>query len=260
MPLTLEQKKNRLLRAAKVADQKEVALFKEILALEEKVAELLKMKKGDKGDQGDAGYTPRKGVDYFDGEDYVLTTKDKKDIAKEIEVPIVEKVIEKTEVIKEQPIVTKEIKEVVSPEIEERLGDLESDLEELEKKSKQNINGGVRVIGGRAGISLYTNGTKRGIAQMVNLIPGIGVSLSYDYANGRNDITINASASTSVLTATGTINDSNVTFTFTSEPAILIINGASYQQTGGAITWTYSGGTVTLSSAVGSGGSIFGLA
>lgn len=40
------------------------------------------------------------------GEDYVLTEKDKKQIAQSIKVPIVEQIIERTEVIKEQPIVT----------------------------------------------------------------------------------------------------------------------------------------------------------
>lgn len=63
----------------------------------------------------------------------------------------------------------------------------------------------------------------------------------------------------SILAATGTIDDSNATFTFTSEPSLLVINGGIYQQTGGAITWSYSAGTATLSVAVGTGGSIFGI-
>ena len=37
--------------------------------------------KGDKGDKGNDGYTPQKGVDYFDGNDYVLTEADKTEIA-----------------------------------------------------------------------------------------------------------------------------------------------------------------------------------
>lgn len=64
----------------------------------------------------------------------------------------------------------------------------------------------------------------------------------------------------SVIAVIGTINDSNVTFTATSQPTLLNINGAFYQKTGGAITWTYSGGTITLSSAVGTGGNIYGIA
>lgn len=67
--------------------------------------------------KGKDGYTPEKGKDYFDGEpgkNYIITDKDKKQIAESIKVPIVEKIIEKTErvVIKEQPIIKNEIKEV----------------------------------------------------------------------------------------------------------------------------------------------------
>lgn len=82
-----------------------------------------------KGEKGDAGYSPVKGQDYFTeeeisllinlilkeatpikgvhyidgekGDSYVLTSKDKKEIANSIEVPIVEKIIERVEVIKE---------------------------------------------------------------------------------------------------------------------------------------------------------------
>ena len=59
------------------------------------------------------GKTPVAGVDFplpKDGEDYILTDKDKKEIAKEIKVPIVEKKIET--IIEKQPIITNEIKEV----------------------------------------------------------------------------------------------------------------------------------------------------
>lgn len=63
-----------------------------------------------------------------------------------------------------------------------------------------------------------------------------------------------------LVTVTGTVNDSNVTFTSASQPTILVINGGVYRTTGGSITWTYLAGTITLSVAVGSGGSIFGIA
>lgn len=44
------------------------------------------------------------------GKDYVLTPKDKEEIASKIKVPIVDKIIEKTQVvIKEQPIVTEKV-------------------------------------------------------------------------------------------------------------------------------------------------------
>jgi phage host-nuclease inhibitor protein Gam len=110
----------------------------------------------DKGNPGEKG-EPGK-----DGKDYILTTKDKKEIAKSIEVPVIEKVIERVETIREIPLITKqitnEVKEVAvtdTPELirgkletlkkDARLdisairglddyGDLEDDVEKLTKK------------------------------------------------------------------------------------------------------------------------------
>lgn len=65
-----------------------------------------------------------------------------------------------------------------------------------------------------------------------------------------------------VLPATGTIDDTNVTFTFTSVPTLININGSFYSSTstvGGTLVWTNVGTTVTLAFPVGSGGSIFGI-
>lgn len=69
-----------------------------------------------------------------------------------------------------------------------------------------------------------------------------------------------SSTSTSGITliaVNGVINDSNVTFTVTTNPTLLNINGAFYKNTGGAITWTFLAGTITLSSPVGTGGNIY---
>jgi len=65
-----------------------------------------------------------------------------------------------------------------------------------------------------------------------------------------------------LLATASTIDDSNTAFVFPSLPALLVINGAEYQQTGGSITWSWTAGTKTasLSSPVGLGGSIFGMA
>ena len=63
-----------------------------------------------------------------------------------------------------------------------------------------------------------------------------------------------------IIAVAGTVNDTNLTFTVTQEPTLLAINGGLYQQTGGAITWPYVAGTITLSSAIGTGGSIFAIA
>lgn len=108
--------------------------------------------KGDKGDKPSNDELinlikplipePKKGDKGDDGKDYKLTATDKKEIAKSIKVPIVEKVIEKTEVIVEKPIITNEIKEVAVGDepivIKEKLESLEGD-ERLDAKSIKNL-------------------------------------------------------------------------------------------------------------------------
>jgi len=63
--------------------------------------------------QGEKGKDGAKGKD---GKDYKLTQADKREIAKTIKVPIVEKIVERTEVIKEQPII-KEVAINETPEV-----------------------------------------------------------------------------------------------------------------------------------------------
>jgi hypothetical protein len=97
--------------------------------------------------KGDDGHTPIKGVDYFtdleieeikqaikpvkgrdyrdgeNGKDYELTNNDKREIAKQIDIPIVEKIIEKT------PIIT-EIAKYEEPEaIADKLNTLKEKIE-----------------------------------------------------------------------------------------------------------------------------------
>lgn len=79
-----------------------------------------------------------------------------------------------------------------------------------------------------------------------------------------NEVTVNipggGSGSFTVVAVSGTIDDSNVDFTALSEPTLLVVNGQTYQKTGGNVTWSYAGGNITLSVPVGTGGSIYGLA
>lgn len=81
-----------------------------------------------------------------------------------------------------------------------------------------------------------------------------------DSVTGRLLVSTSGSSAISIIAITGTIDDSNVTFTAASQPAVLVINGGVYQTTSGAITWTYVAGTITLSSPVGTSGAIFGIA
>ena len=135
-------------------------------------------------------------------------------------------------------------------------------LEELEKKIGQNP---VSFVSGPRGIEIYASGVLKGRSQYINFIAGSGISITANTVGERLDLTFNASGSGafSVLSPTsGTIDDTNTVFGFDSQPTLVIINGAAYQSTGGAITWTWNSDTseVTLSAPVGSGGSIYALA
>lgn len=66
-------------------------------------------------------------------------------------------------------------------------------------------------------------------------------------------------SSITIITVTGTINDSNTSFSASTQPTLLNINGAFYNTSGGAITWSYLAGVITTSSPVGTGGSIYGI-
>jgi hypothetical protein len=133
-------------------------------------------------------------------------------------------------------------------------------LPELQTKVKQIELRPTGGRGGAKGIGLYVDGSKKLLtAQTLNLVAGTGISLSYAYASGRNDITISASASggsMSVLAATGTVDDSNKVFTFASAPTLVVVNGNAYRNGHGV---TISGTTATLDDAVGAGGDIYGL-
>jgi len=156
MPLSPQQQKLRRLALTEqqgvtgvlvVIDEVETSLGAKIDAVEGQLPALREAQDGhtpQKGKDyfdGEDGHTPVKGKDYFDGKDYVLTEKDRKAIAKTIEVPIVEKVVETivekhTEVIREMPIVTNEIvRETTEVEVavldEATIAYLEGEIEEL---------------------------------------------------------------------------------------------------------------------------------
>lgn len=104
----------------------------------------VEMIKGEKGEDGANGKDGERGEAGKDGKDYILTEADKKKIAGSIKVPVVEKIIEKIEVIKEQPIITNEIKEVAvtdQPEIIiEKINSLPTDDDELKIDAKHIKN------------------------------------------------------------------------------------------------------------------------
>lgn len=128
--------------------------------------------------------TPKDGED---GKDYVLTDTDKKDISQQIKVPIVEKVIEKTEIIHEQPIVTevnkivkeidnteqtKKILETAVVDIEEikaNIEDIEKDIEDLKKRRQTLYSGGGGGGGGKIVKAYDLSSQLNGVLKTFNL-------------------------------------------------------------------------------------------
>jgi len=153
------------------------------------------------------GDKPIAGVDYpipKDGDDYILTEQDKQEIASKIEVPIVdrlvEKTIEKTEVIKEQPIITNEIKEVAKYETSEQIGDKINTLEEfIEQKAIKGLRDSLRVVERNIQGKLIKGG---GLSAVV-----AGTNVSIDNSNPSRPIisSTGGDASTRVLKAGDTM-------------------------------------------------------
>ena len=207
---------------------------------EMKPVELLRTIKGDrgergeKGEKGDRGEVGEKGESGIDGKDGLSSIGiDGKDGSPDTPDEIVEKVN-----AAKKKIAWRQIKDV--PDF-----------------SKQDTMNQIGYVSGGANQMVIQNGGVR-LSDYVQFL-NFGAGLTASYSNGT--ILVTANTSGSVLTATGTIDDSNVSFTFTSEPSVLIINGGTYRQTGGAITWSWVEATLTatLSSPVGTSGSLFGL-
>lgn len=186
------------------------------------------------------------------GQDYVLTEKDKQEIAEKIKVPVVEKTTEKVIERVETPVYNTEVKEVAIYETastirnkleglrgDERLSadaikDLDDKLEGLKRLIIDNqTRGGA---GGSTARNLYQLGD-------VNVV-GITTNQSIKW-NGSQWVPYTASGGTgyTVETPTGSVNSSNVTFTVTTIPVYIVSDGITYFENAG---FTRSSLTLTL--------------
>jgi hypothetical protein len=177
--------------------------------------------------------TPVKGVHYKDGENYVLTASDKKEIASQIDVPIVEKVIEKTEVIKEvsRKLTVNDIKDAVSKK-------------ELEIEKKSILDGMAKVDGRIKLIDQRWHGGGLSKVSTDATLTGNGTSSSPLHAVGSSGTWYQDEV------PSGTKNGVNMTFTLAHTPTsvvLLYLNG-QYQVSGGA-DYSRSGTTITMTTA-----------
>lgn len=231
-------------------DKQDTKLAEEIIKVDAKVERVTKLQ-GPKGEQGEQGQKGEKGDKGDKGDTGAKGEKgDKGDKGEKGD--------------------TGDIKDVSPEEIRNELELLQGD-ERLDKKAIRGIETieeriqkiEIRPIGtggGKPLLQLYTDGTKRGAVQYLNLIAGSNVTLTYAYSGGRNDVTISAAGGTGVttlLTVTGTIDDSNKSFTTTSTPVIVVVNGVSYRDGKGV---SISGTNITLDNPIGTGGDIYAIA
>lgn len=197
-----------------------------------------------------------------DGKDYVLTEKDKKDIAKSIKVPIVEKIIEKTEVIKEQPIVTNEIKEVALYEEADPL--VEKINTSTKRINAERVKGLAEVIrqvdqigsnpmgkeagGGGNVVRFLSNGVVVS-AYVTEINFSTGITPTYA-GNGRITLTAAGGSSTTYQeTPSGLINGSNTTYTVLNSITTVLnfaINGQYIHRS----EYTAVGTTITFVTAI----------
>lgn len=210
-----------------------------------------------------------------DGKNYVLTEEDKLKIAQSITVPTVEKIIEKTvektEVVREKPVVTEVIKYVENRETPEGLiakllsvkrawldvdaisGDLSSKI-----PPRHNYGGANNAL-----VDVYSDDTFLGGVREIQF-ESSGLSTELVNQGTRLLVTANGGGAggEGYIEISGARDDSNTTFTCSIRPSYVIMNGMWYRPTGGAITWSWSAGTLTTSEPVGSlpTNTIFGLA
>lgn len=201
--------------------------------------------KGDPGDPGEPGEP---------GKDYVLTAKDKKEIAKAVEVPVIEKIIER------QPIVTNEIKEVA-------VGDSPDEVVEKVNTAKKKIlwkqikgvpdfatsdtmnQVGVAAGGGNK-ITFLSNGVR--ISEYVTEI-NFSTNITPTYVgNGRITLTATgggAGSTTYTETPSGLINGSNKSYT-TANAITTVINFAINGQYIHPAEYSIAGSTITFVAAL----------
>lgn len=82
-----------------------------------------------------------------------------------------------------------------------------------------------------------------------------GSNVTVSVVNGVKVISATAGAST-ILAATGSVDNSNLIFTFASTPQMVVVNGSNYRNGHGV---AIVGVTATLDSPVGTGGDIYGI-
>ena len=272
------QQLSKIQRLAKILDDGEVAIAheleqldekidkvdtkvtKEIDSLKEQVSTVEKM-------EGKAGHTPVKGVDYEDGHDYVLTEIDKKEIADSITVPVVTKVIEKTEVIREIPVVRETIKETIKEPVitnttinQEMTGEkIVQVLNDLEIKPELQIDAKhIKNLPVQGNVPAY--GGARTLAGLLDVsVTGVTTNQSIKW-NGTRWVAYTPSTGGFQIPVSGAVNGTNQTYVWTTAPNVISVDNGRIMQkvsSDGTVNWT---GTTTTVLTIAPNWDIFAIA
>ena len=270
----MQDKLSKLKRVAKILDKVEQGsegITELILDLEDglesKINEIKDIAETTKKMQGDKGDSPTKDEllelitplipEPIKGDNYVLTKEDKKAIAESIKVPIVQKVIEKTEVIREKPLVTEITKEIkienedTGEQIISKINEDETSLIKIEKidglakdikelKERQPITNIINEGGGSSGVQILEDGLNiKQSAVKINFGSGIdvtptpnGVLVSLDGSEPTN-------FNLQQVTDNGATTTNNVTVNSLTEtaPTLLKLDQTTPQTTVGTFTF-----------------------
>mgnify|MGYP006921296701 CR=1 FL=1 len=286
----------KLKAAADIVENGDLAVIKKIIEfgdiIEESVSNLEEIKERtisavEKIEKMEEIRQPVDGKPGRDGKDAVITDADLAAIAAKVKVPVIEKVIERVEVVKEQPIVTNEIvkeiiKEVPIEETRDKLEALEGD-ERLDVKAVKGIKNYddeiatlqnrtqllVQIASTRTNSSSSSAGSGGHIIQdegvsltqrsKLNFV-GAGVTVTDDAGNDATLVTISTSSGAGYQTVTsGSINGTNTVFTWAVAPNAIVVDGVSMRKVAadGTVNWT---GTTTTTLTVAPNFDIYGVA
>lgn len=211
------------------------------------------------------GKDGKDGKPWKDWKDYILTNRDKEEIAREIKVPIVEKIIEKVEVIKEQPIITNEIKEVAMYEdweqIVKKINDLELEEDKkIDAKHIKNLPENKTII---RNVASWI-GIKNNWVSKTTEVQSIDFTWWATVVDNNGNVTVNVALwwdryKTSSTTSQAIVSTGTLTFTveawlsYTSQQDIMIVHDAANHMHGQVVSYSGTSLVVDITHKTGSG-------
>lgn len=252
MDLTLEQQKN-LLTVLEFLSNPDLFSLEKVVKLENKITET-DTKVSDVVQRVDIIESDI--TDIKNQPTYILTESDKQDIASQIDVPVVEKVIEKTVITERTPIVTEKIVQVAIKDTPLELVEKLESLQGIDRLDITAINGLSEEI--RASVNqsrvgwgahpLTVKSSSATIDKNARILKFVGSTVT---RSPDGTITITSTGGGSIaLPISGAIDGSNRVFVFATAPTVLVVDNQNTMRKAPnkfEVNWT---GTTTVTMTV----------